>query len=90
MPFTECLMDNMDISGDNIRNYTNISNHVNCKKKCKQEEECYTWSYTDGKCYLKNENTFKGHHGDNVLSGMKNCNSTGIVTGKPKRLKKIF
>ena len=76
--FTGCVMDNMAIDGDDYQNYTNIGNHLDCKRKCIDDKECYTWTYKDGKCYLKNENTFKGHHGDNVLSGMKDCNSTGI------------
>ena len=70
-------MDNMDRFGDDIRYYINVANHLDCKKKCVEEKECYIWTYKEGTCYLKNENTFEGR-GDNVISGMKYCNSTGI------------
>lgn len=74
-------MDNMDRYGDDIGHYDNIKNHLECQKKCKEATECYIWTYIEGSCFLKNEDTFKGH-GDNVMSGMKNCNHSGRLIRK--------
>ena len=73
---TECLMDNMHRPGNDIRSINNIGSYNECKDKCIEDEECYTWTHMEGTCYLKNENTFKGH-GDNVMSGMRNCSNAG-------------
>ena len=69
-------MDNMHRPGNDIRSINNIGSYNECRDKCIEDEECYTWTHMEGTCYLKNENTFKGH-GDNVKSGMKNCSGAG-------------
>ena len=55
---TECLMDNMHRPGNDIRSINNIGSYNECKDKCIEDEECYTWTHMEGTCYLKNENTF--------------------------------
>ena len=76
-------MDNIDRHGDDIRRLENVENYEECNKKCKEENECYIWTFIEGTCYMKSDNTFNGV-GDNVRSGVKDCSSSGIELDKRK------
>ena len=69
-------MDNMDRPGDNIRHYDNVVNHSECIKRCKNRKECAVWTYLEGTCWLKSENTFRALI-PNVVGGIKGCEGEG-------------
>ena len=74
-------MENLARPGDEIEEYNDLTTEMECQKKCFLNDECYIWTYIGGICYMKNDNTFLGH-GDNVVSGAKNCSSSGTFNRK--------
>ena len=75
---SECVMNDMDRPYGDLEEHANVENHSECQEKCKLLNDCNVWTFVSGICYMKNENTFKGS-GDNVISGTKECNNSGIM-----------
>ena len=76
-------MDNMDIPGDDITHYDNVANYSDCNERCKGEKECSVWTYIEGTCWLKSENTFRAII-PNVVGGIKDCEGKGRQTSFTK------
>ena len=72
-------MDLLDIQGDYIKNLTGIANGSSCSKECQVTENCESWTYKDGVCYMKNERTFmiRNQWSNGIVSGKKNCKGLG-------------
>ena len=68
----------MKVDGNDIGRFTNIKDHLECKRRCFEDDDCFIWTHIQGICYLKNENTFKGHD-DWVSSGLRNCITSGRI-----------
>ena len=67
---------------DNIQHSTGLvkadklESYVECGKRCNVESECVTWTYVEGVCYLKTDNTFKQRNKYRSC-GIKNCTGSG-------------
>ena len=53
-----------------------LGSYVECGKRCDVEPECVTWTYVEGVCYLKTDNTFKQRNKYRSC-GIKNCTGSG-------------
>ena len=53
----KCILDLFDKPGGIIKNYTGISNSSMCMELCQKNESCDLWTYEDGMCYMKDENS---------------------------------
>ena len=71
-------MNDIDRPYGDLENHANVENQSECQEKCKLLPDCYLWTFVRGMCYMKNGNTVKGT-GDNVISGTKECNNSGIM-----------
>ena len=60
--------------GGDIATIKNVSNYFDCNKLCSENKDCFIWTYIEGACYVKNENTFWVRN-QNVVGGYKDCNS---------------
>ena len=65
-------MRGIDRYGGDIDSIENVSNHLECKKLCNEKTDCFIWTYVEGSCYVKNENTFRTNS-SNVIGGIKDC-----------------
>ena len=66
----------MDSPGGDIAHHSNVSNASLCLEYCKNNEQCFLWTYHEKMCYMKNEKVIpmKAHK---RISGTKNCNENG-------------
>ena len=61
-----------DIDDGVIRN---VSNYIECNRLCNERNDCFVWTYIEGSCYVKDENTFRTNS-SNAIGGIKDCNSS--------------
>ena len=74
---SECLMDHVDISGRKVGTYTKVNNVSTCQNKCQKNRRCSVWTYHEGDCYLKDQNTSPFHR-SGAISGINSCNKSGM------------
>ena len=67
-------MKGIDRYGGDIDTIDNVSNYSECNKRCNLKKDCFVWTYLEGSCYVKNENTFRTNR-SNVIGGIKDCKS---------------
>ena len=65
-------MRGVDRHGGDIDTLENVSNYSECNKHCNERNGCFLWTYIEGSCYVKNENTFRTNS-SNVIGGLKDC-----------------
>ena len=71
-------MDLIQTEGKVIESINGVQNGSLCNFNCQKYPRCSVWTYFDGLCYLKNDETFlikTENHG--IVSGMKDCNEKG-------------
>ena len=68
----------MHLENGDIITTDNVANYSECIKKCNDNKECFIWTYTEGSCWLKNENTFRALS-NNVVGGFKECPKGGKI-----------
>ena len=67
-------MRGIDRYGGDIDAIDDVSNYTECNKLCHERKDCFIWTYVEGSCYVKSENTFRTRH-PNVIGGIKDCGS---------------
>ena len=72
--FSGCVITGVTRYGGDIATIKNVSSYFDCNKLCSENEDCFIWTYIEGACYVKNENTFWVRN-QNVVGGYKDCNS---------------
>ena len=75
--FSECIMDHVDITGTKIATHAKSYNVTTCQSKCQKNRRCDIWTYHEGDCYLKDQNTSPFHR-SGAISGINSCNKTGM------------
>ena len=70
----ECTMRGIDIYGDDIAVIDDVNNYSECYEHCNERPDCRIWTYVEGSCYMKSENTFKADVNSSVVvGGIKDC-----------------
>lgn len=69
-------MDNIHDLYAPVINNAKLESYAECGQRCDVEPECVTWTYVEGICYLKTEDTFKQPN-KYCSCGIKNCTATG-------------
>ena len=70
----ECTMRGIDIYGDDIAVIDDVDNYSECYEHCNERPDCRIWTYVEGSCYMKDENTFKADVNSSVVvGGIKDC-----------------
>ena len=69
-----CIMASVNHYGEDIVTINNVTNHTECNQLCNERDECAIWTYVEGECYAKTQNTFKVRSAD-VIGGYKDCKS---------------
>ena len=76
----KCFMDLIDIPGNIIEHYDGIKNVSMCIKQCQMNEDCALWTYQDGMCYMKNENSVLMKRDDKIkISGVNSNNKNDSI-----------
>ena len=71
-------MDLIQTNGKVIQSLTGVQNESSCNSHCQTNPKCSLWTYFEGLCYLKNDETFLiKTENDGIVSGMKDCNEKG-------------
>ena len=70
-------MDFTERRGGDLEHLIGIANASFCNEECRKNTNCSVWTYLDGRCYLKNENTFSIKT-DGLVSGITNCTNDGM------------
>ena len=70
-------MDMTKLQGADIKTYKNVKGPSKCNGMCRDEAECSFWTYTSGRCFLKNNDVFTHKNLPSGFSGEQNCNSSG-------------
>ena len=60
--------------GEDIDTINNVTDYIECNQLCNERDECFIWTYVEGECYAKTQNTFKVRSAD-VIGGYKDCKS---------------
>ena len=69
----KCILDLIDRPGTIVKHYTGVKNVTMCIKHCEVNEDCSLWTYEDGMCYMKNEDSVLMKRNDKIkISGVKN------------------
>ena len=79
-------MRGVDRYGGDIDLIENVANYKECNKFCNERNDCFIWTYVEGSCYVKSENTFRTRH-PNVIGGIKDCGSEKQEGKSPPILK---
>ena len=67
-------MRGIDIYGDDIAVIEDVKNYSECYEHCNERPDCRIWTYVEGSCYMKSENTFKADVNSSVVvGGIKDC-----------------
>ena len=67
-------MRGIDIYGDDIAVIEDVNNYSECYEHCNERPDCRIWTYVEGSCYEKSENTFKADVNSSVVvGGIKDC-----------------
>ena len=67
-------MRGIDIYGDDIAVIDDVNNYSECYEHCNERPDCRIWTYVEGSCYMKSENTFKADVNSSVVvGGIKDC-----------------
>ena len=61
--------------GEDIVTINNVTDYNECNQLCNERKECFIWTYVEGECYAKTQNTFKVRSAD-VIGGYKDCKSS--------------
>ena len=72
--FSGCVSTGVTRHGGDIATIKNVSHYTDCNKLCSENEDCFIWTYIEGACYIKTENTFWVRH-EHSTGGYKYCNS---------------
>ena len=72
--FSGCVMTGVTRHGGDFATIKNVSNYSACNKLCSEKDDCIDWTYIEGACYVKTENTFWVRN-KNVVGGYKDCDS---------------
>ena len=75
----ECIMRGIVINSDDVESIENVGNYSECNRYCNDRQECHIWTYIEGSCYVKNENTFRTLASKKHVGGIKDC-PTGTYT----------
>jgi hypothetical protein len=63
---------------------TIVNNNIQCQEKCSAQQDCQFWTWSENKCYLKNENALEQRTVlKDATSGSANC------PGKCKKNEKL-
>ena len=73
-----CIIRGIERYGGDIDRIGDVSNQTECNRHCNERTDCFLWTYIEGRCYVKNENTFRMKR-SNVVGGIKECKP-----GKPE------
>ena len=72
----ECTMRGIDIYGVDIAVIDDVNNYSECYEHCNERPDCRIWTYVEGSCYMKSENTFKADVNSSVVvGGIKDCHN---------------
>ena len=82
-------MRGIDRYGGDIDAIDDVSNYTECNKLCHERKDCFIWTYVEGSCYVKSENTFRTRH-PNVIGGIKDCGSEKQEGKSPPILKSKY
>ena len=69
-----CIMASVNHYGEDIVTINNVTDYIECNHLCDERDECVVWTYVEGECYAKTQNTFKVRSED-VIVGYKDCKS---------------
>ena len=70
-----CIMASVNHYGEDIDTINNVTDYIECNQLCNERDECFIWTYVEGECYAKTQNTFKVRSAD-VIGGYKDCKSS--------------
>ena len=70
-----CIMASVNHYGEEIVTINNVTDYTECNQLCNERDECAIWTYVEGECYAKTQNTFKVRSAD-VIGGYKDCKSS--------------
>ena len=74
VPLKGCVMTGVTRHGGDFATIKNVSNYAACNELCSERDDCLDWTYIEGACYVKTENTFCVRN-KNVVGGYKDCDS---------------
>ena len=69
-----CIMASVNHYGEDIDTINNVTDYIECNQLCNERDGCFIWTYVEGECYAKTQNTFKVRSAD-VIGGYKDCKS---------------
>ena len=71
-------MDHVDVTGTKIATHAKANDISTCQSKCQKNRRCDVWTYHEGDCYLKDQNTSPFHR-NGAISGISSCNKSGMT-----------